>query len=248
MKKPTVAILDGDIIAYRAAFWADAEGIDELPSRIETDLKAWTPEGVERMIVSMSCPREHNFRRDFWKEYKQHREGTKSPDCMEYAIDLIWDKSQSNYCIDRLEADDLIGIMVSSGKAIGVTVDKDLRQVPGWHWNPDKEPEPTFVSKEDADRFFYQQWMTGDSTDNVWGLWKVGPAKATKILDSTPRDQWSQTIRDLYNQEDWERRPEEKRPNMTKEEFALAQARCVRILRQGDYNKRTKKINLWVPE
>jgi hypothetical protein len=156
-------------------------------------------------------------------------------------------QSTSTRCVDRLEADDLIGMMVSSGKAIGITVDKDLRQVPGWHWNPDKETEPVLVSQEDADKFFYQQWMTGDSTDNIWGLWKVGPAKAKKVLDSNPREEWEQVILKMYEEEDWDKRPENKRPTLDRTEFALSQARCVRILRDGDYNKETKEISLWTP-
>ena len=42
MTMPTIAILDGDIIAYRAAFWAESEGIEDIPDRIRKDLKNWT--------------------------------------------------------------------------------------------------------------------------------------------------------------------------------------------------------------
>ena len=138
-------------------------------------------------------------------------------------------------------------MMVSSGKAIGVTIDKDLRQVPGWHLNPDKEDDAILISKEDGDKFFYEQWMTGDSTDNIFGLWKIGPAKAKKLLDSTDKEDWDQVIMKQFNDEDWDKRPDLKKPDMSKEEFALAQARCVRILRAGDYNKKTKAIKLWSP-
>jgi hypothetical protein len=34
---------------------------------------------------------------------------------------------------------------------------------------------------------------------------------------------------------------------MYRKDFALAQARCVRILRDGDYNKDNNTINLWCP-
>jgi hypothetical protein len=53
---------------------------------------------------------------------------------------------------------------------------------------------------------------------------------------------------ELYASENWDKRPEDKIPEeMTREEFALSQARCVRILRNGDYNKETKQITLWSP-
>jgi 5'-3' exonuclease len=248
MNKPTEAILDGDIIAYRAAFWADQEGIDYLPERISKDIANWTPQNMEQVYIAMSCPRETNYRRSFWPNYKKHREDFKPPDSMKYAIECIYNSNITVRCVNRLEADDLIGMLVSDGRCIGVTVDKDLRQIPGWHWNPDKETDPILVSQEDADRFFYQQWITGDTTDNIWGLWKFGPAKAKKILDSHPRETWDTAIMELYASENWDKRPEDKVPEeMTREEFALSQARCVRILRNGDYNKETKQITLWSP-
>jgi DNA polymerase-1 len=248
MNKPTEAILDGDIIAYRAAFWAESEGVDELPSRIEQDIKNWTPQGVDNVYIAMSCPRSKNFRRMFWPKYKEHREDQQTPDCMAYAIECIYNTNTTSRCVDRLEADDLIGMLVSEGRCIGVTIDKDLRQIPGWHWNPDKEPEPTLINEEEADRYFYQQWITGDTTDNIWGLWKHGPAKAKKILENNPKETWDSIIMELYNNEDWGKRPDNRIPDgMTKEEFALSQARCVRILRNGDFNKETREITLWGP-
>jgi len=247
MKTPTTAILDGDIIVYRAAYWADAEGIDDLPQRIKRDVRNWTPDGVDKVIIAMSCPREENYRRDFWTPYKAHRDDLKRPDSMGYAIECIYDTDHPARCVDRLEADDLIGMMVSSGRAIGVTVDKDLRQVPGWHWNPDKEDSPIEIVQKDADHFFYQQWMTGDSTDNIWGLWRIGPKKADKFLEFVDDDERDQTIMDLYETEDWDKRPDTKIPDVSREEFALAQARCVRILRDGDYDKKTGEIKLWCP-
>ena len=248
MKKPKEAIIDGDIIVYRAAFWADSEGVEELPTRIAQDIKNWTPEGVDTVYIAMSCPRSNNFRRMFWPEYKKHREDFKSPDCMSIALETVYSTGVQTRCVDHLEADDLIGMLVSSGRAIGVTVDKDLRQIPGWHWNPDKELEPLLVSGEEADKYFYQQWMTGDTTDNIWGLWKVGPAKAKKLLDSKPPEVWDQVIMTMYEDEDWAKRPENKRPlDMYRKEFALSQARCVRILRDGDYDKETNTITLWSP-
>jgi len=244
---PTTAIIDGDIIAYRSAFWADSEGVEDLQNRINKDIESWTPQGCTDIIIAMSCPREKNYRRDFWPLYKQHREGRDSPESMPYAIESIYNVGVSVRCVNQLEADDLIGMLVSSGQAIGITVDKDLRQVPGWHWNPDKELEPTVITPEDADSFFYRQWMTGDSTDNIWGLWKVGPAKAKKLLENNPKEDWDSLILDMYLNEDWDRRPPEKVPELSKMEFALAQARCVRILRDGDYNKETCEVNLWSP-
>ena len=67
MKKPKIAIIDADILVYRAAFWADAEGIDELPSRLKHDIKQWTPRGCQP-VLALSCPRSQNFRRRLWPD------------------------------------------------------------------------------------------------------------------------------------------------------------------------------------
>lgn len=248
IQRPTKAILDGDILAYRAAFWADTEGVDYLRERLEEDLRRWTPDGVDEVVVALSCPRKENFRRDFWPLYKEHRSDKPSPESLPHALDILRSLSNPFSYEDRLEADDLIGIMASSGEVIGVTIDKDLLQVPGWMWNPDKETEPTLITEEKADLAFYKQWMMGDTTDNVWGLWKVGEAKALKILMGTPRDKWDYHINFMYSVEDWDRRPDNRRPSMSKTEFCLSQARCVRILRNKDYNKKTQQVSLWQPQ
>ena len=44
-----------------------------------------------------------------------------------------------------------------------------------------------------------------------------------------------------------ETRPENKQVDMDPEEFALAMARCIRILRNGEYDKEKEEIILWNP-
>lgn len=239
-KRPDTAILDGDILCYRAAFWADQEGIDELPVRIDHDIKAWTPMGVKKVFIAMSCPRAKNYRRDFWESYKAHRDARKqTPDCMEYAIELIHENEIIE--VDRLEADDLMGMGASSGKSIAVTIDKDLRSVPGWHWNPDKEQTPVMVDEYTADLNFHKQWITGDTTDNIPGIWKWGPAKAEKWLKYIHPRNWSAAVLAAYDQ------AKDANGNKYNYDYCLAMARCVRILRDGEYNKKTNTINLYSP-
>lgn len=244
MEYPNLAALDGDILAYRAAHWADVEGIDELEDRLNHDIREWTPEGISNVVVCFSCPRNKNYRRDFWPEYKAHRDKLHTPDALDYALEIVYSSDSSVRCVDRLEADDLMGMISSSETGVSVTIDKDLRSVPGWHWNPDKEEKPVYVSEEEADRFFYTQWMTGDSTDNIPGLWRVGPKKAEKLLSNTERCDWDASILNMYKEE---KRPENKQVDMDPEAFALAMARCVRILRKDEYDKDKGDIILWNP-
>ena len=231
MEQPKIAILDGDILAYRAAYSADTEGIDYLQDRLIHDINEWTPMGC-KPVVALSCRRSENFRRDFWGKYKAHRDGRPDPDCLNYALEMLPDISTVKK-MDRLEADDIMGIGASSGSAIAVTIDKDLKGVPGWLWNPDKDAKPYLNLAEDADKFFARQIITGDTTDGIPGLPKKGDKFFEKDILFFDREDWFQEIWWAYEEMGYDY------------EYFLSQARCVRILRIEDYNPDTKEILLW---
>jgi DNA polymerase-1 len=67
-----------------------------------------------------------------------------------------------------------------------VSGDKDLKQIPGWLYNPQKD---TFEMRtlRDADLFFWYQMCVGDSVDNVAGLKGMGPKKTEGLLESCSR-------------------------------------------------------------
>jgi len=227
---PDVAILDGDIIAYRAAFWADMEGQEWLEERLMDDIARWNPRD-KPPIIALSCRREDNFRRRFLPEYKEHRAGAPRPDCLGQAVEFLMELGAVTE--PHLEADDIMGQYKSSLRAICVTIDKDLAQVPGYSWLPptDTKPAAEEISYTDiatADRFFYRQWITGDSTDNIGGLWKMGPKKADALLDSTHPRNHAALVLSLY----------EKRKDRTGSAYciedAVKMAKAVRILRDGE--------------
>ena len=62
-----------------------------------------------------------------------------------------------------------------------VSIDKDLLQLPGRHYNFVKDLF-TNVSEEQGLRTFYLQLLTGDRSDNIPGLSGVGPKTAEKLL------------------------------------------------------------------
>ena len=75
------------------------------------------------------------------------------------------------------EADDALSIAACTlGHGIA-TIDKDLDGCPGWHYNWAKE-NIYYVTEVEANRFFYTQMLTGDSTDNIPGLFKRTGKKA----------------------------------------------------------------------
>lgn len=97
------------------------------------------------------------------------------------------------------EADDLIGIAsTASPDAIVCSIDKDLLQLPGKHYNFVTKEEQT-VSPKQAVLNFYQQVLSGDPVDNVPGIDGIGPVKARKVLEGAknPRECWMRTL-DAY--------------------------------------------------
>ncbi len=105
---------------------------------------------------------------------------------------------------EGIEADDLMAIEQSKRplETIICTRDKDLRQVPGWHygWELGNQPQfgPMLVDEFGAielsedrkkikgygSKFFYSQCLTGDIVDSIPGLGKCGPVRAFEILES----------------------------------------------------------------
>lgn len=92
---------------------------------------------------------------------------------------------------DGIEADDTVSILqwqAEQGDSIICTIDKDLLNVPGHHYNYMKK-EARFVSYKDAMLRFYRQILTGDRTDDIPGCKKIGPVAAEKILPKWASEQ-----------------------------------------------------------
>ena len=95
-----------------------------------------------------------------------------------------WDFVQACKC----EADDVLsgidGVLESPVcEYVYCSPDKDLKQLPGYHFDYKKmDNEVEFVSFEKAMDNYLTQLLTGDDTDNVKGLFGVGPVKAAKLL------------------------------------------------------------------
>ena len=241
MDMPKTAIMDGDMIAYRAS--VVAQSLDEVRFSVTTIAQNWRPPGVNKIYVAMSCSRTDNYRRDFWPDYKAHREDPPEDqaDRLRLAKEILEDLYDCKW-VARTEADDLMGVLASGGQAIAVTLDKDLLSTPGWHYRPEfsywggadengirlqktKPAQLRRVSLWEADFNFHSQWLRGDMTDGFAGLKGVGPKKAEKILLSTPSQNWTEAVLAEY----------EKRGHDL--EYALAMAHCARILRWGDWER-----------
>jgi DNA polymerase-1 len=247
----TVALIDGDIVAYRAAIadqrgynWGDGvtSAVVDNQSAAEAALQtidAWAAiAGSKKPIVCFSV--RHNFRKLVLPTYKANRSPSK-PLAYVYTVNAVRDRFECRE-VDGLEADDLLGILATTDKyrdAVILTLDKDLRTVPGRHLNSLKEDEPVTVTPEQATRKWLMQALHGDPTDGYGGIHRVGPAKAATILD-TPSP-----TNDLARL--WSRVVGAYRKAGQTEATALTMTRVARILQRSDYDKDTKEILLWHP-
>lgn len=250
MKKVTL-LLDADIIAYKFAATAEETiefdkgtklkliAKDEL---IVDGIKSYINDLVSKLkathfIVCLSCPSSENFRLGIYPEYKANRKNLVRPERLAYCREWLMNAYEKNvYMRPTLEADDVMGILATakivSGKKIIVSEDKDLKQIPGWLYNPRKDEAPRLVSKEEGDYYFYTQILTGDPTDGYCGLPGIGAVKAEKILQEADGKYWEAIVKAYESK------------GLT-EEDALVQARVARICRAGDYDFKNKKVKLW---
>jgi len=132
-----------------------------------------------------------NFRDTLVTDYKANRVASHKPhwhkEIREYLI-----KTYSAVVCDGVEADDQLGIdqtvdyLAHGGDALDCdsvicTIDKDLKMISGWNYNWNKG-ELIWVNYKDGLKWFFTQWLTGDTADNIAGLKGVGEKTAEKLL------------------------------------------------------------------
>lgn len=208
-----------------------------------------------------------NFRKDIVDPgYKANRKGKPKPIGYMVLKQQLLEEGGA-WLHSMIEADDMIGILATMPELMdeGVVIasgDKDLMQLPGKHiWfrsGKDEEPEDGLCidsddnwtiktnNTEHAQRFTYQQYLTGDATDGVPGCPGVGAVNAKRIVDgfdlNDPVGCWEEIVR-TYE----EAQRKKKLDLYNAREYATQQARLVRILRNGEYDFTTHKVQLWNP-
>lgn len=205
------ALVDADIICYEFGNMKDLDDGELLPWEI---VRKFVDERIDNILEGSGATSasyyltdsKSNFRNEVATilPYKGHRPSDKPPywsDIRQHLID--------NYdaeVIYGMEADDKCGIEQTKGymrvsrpeydnpydcpdnyTTIICSRDKDLKMIPGWHYSwecGNQKEKKWFVNEQDGIRFFYKQLLTGDATDNILGLYRVGDkAACVKQLD-----------------------------------------------------------------
>lgn len=208
----THALIDGDVLVYACGFASDAAAKRRMMSERGLDDEGYkaviADEGApreplrnalhgvnekinavmnavdaKRRTIFISHP--VNYREQLYPPYKTNRDVTHKP---------LWYREIKDYLLDKGalfseegdEADDALGIaQMNSKNTIICTNDKDLDMIPGLHynWSPSKIDKGVYsVDEIEGLRHFYTQLITGDSTDNIPGLYKHMGRKAMPAL------------------------------------------------------------------
>ena len=182
-------LIDGDIIAYRAAFATQDFLPKDAEEKVDALMKYVLDETIELPFPSKWEYQTYltgstNFRFDIAKSYpyKGNRKANDKPKYLKSARDYMVDKYSAVISVEE-EADDLIGIGAAElgYNCVVASIDKDMLQLPCWHFNFVKG-EWSKVNQWSGDLFFYTQVLTGDAADNIKGLKGIGPKKAEKLL------------------------------------------------------------------
>jgi len=201
------------------------------------DIRAFDPS----LPITLCFSSARSFRYGIWPEYKSNRKSEQKvpgwPDLVaavkRLAISSEWDV----VTLENVEADDALGILAGPDDFMA-SVDKDLLTVPGKHL---RNGELVVQSEAEADFCFFFQSLIGDRSDHYPGCSGIGEKKAEALLASAPLgyiepgfSMWAAVLQAFL------------KAGKT-EEYALAQARCARILRPGEYDFKTQTPRLWTP-
>lgn len=177
-------LIDADILVYRIAFGCQDDEVDYAYKNMDNliaDILVGV--GADATPFKLFLTGDGNFRKEVAtiQPYKGTRSSEK-PTHYQALRDYLVDHWGAEV-ITGMEADDALAIHGTQMKdeCVIVSVDKDLLQVAGWHYNFNKK-QMIYVSDFEGTYNLYHQMLTGDRVDNIRGVMGIGQVKATKLL------------------------------------------------------------------
>lgn len=275
-RRPHVALLDADILAYQVASqcekrvrWSPDEPVDVIQTHDEAHafreadrlVSEWT-EGAccREPVICLSCPTDEGFRfRKVSATYKGNRSDVVKPLLLQTVKDYL-EARYPSFRRPELEADDIMGILAAGtvqlpvdpaipSPRVIVSADKDMQTIPGLLWNPSKDAPGVVrrISPEAAMAFWFYQALAGDATDYYPGCRRVGDVRAAKIIMEVWDDCTPWADQKALERAFWARVVQTYLDAGSDEATALQQARLARILRAEDYDFTRKEPRLWTP-
>ena len=216
LKTGKICLFDADYIKYIATYMVDKNqkdlnGIRNFDEEKEVIyfLKNWIWNHVfskieDKIIFCFSGKSDITFRNhvSFTKKYKGKRnreplypnEHLDQYEVVRYIMDT--------YIVlffDTMEADDVICFLQDADTYIW-SKDKDLKQIPGFHYDFQTNKIYELTVKDAAFNLCYQL-ICGDTTDNIPGIPNFGDVKAKKFLLEYEAGQWLMRVLELYQKQ-----------------------------------------------
>jgi len=217
-KDRVVALIDGDIIAVRAAAVNDGGDPDDIAGTIHHLVRDWT-EKAHADTCKVFVSEGKSFRYDAYPDYKSNRKDKPKPAGTDWAKEYMLDQWKQEVSNPKYEADDRMGLYATEEDdevRIIVSTDKDMRQVPAWQVSPDHHRFPWKPTMPECNRMRAMQTLCGDSVDGYPGIKGFGPAafeKAEEAMLGTLLNKdhwyfWLEMIEDLYTEKDLDHLPQ----------------------------------------
>lgn len=194
------ALIDGDIVVYRGAAsatedeqWIAQARADQMIQDILADTGATS--------YSVYLTGSGNFRREIAPSYKANRPDER-PTHWQAVREFLVTQHKAIIC-NGYEADDEMGIQQDKegGTTVICSIDKDLLQIPGKHYNFVKKVFQEVTSDQGL-KFLYMQSLIGDRSDNIIGVAGIGPVKAERALEELLPEEWYDKCRELYSDDE----------------------------------------------
>ncbi|GHA10195.1 DNA polymerase I [Arenicella chitinivorans] len=204
MKQPELILIDGSSYLYRAFYVPQLKRMQTTSGQptgavfgIINMIKSLMSEYPESHIVAVFDAKGKNFRHDLYEDYKANR--PPMPDELRSQIDFVHRGIKAMglplVAITGVEADDVIGTYAKQASEKGKTVlvasgDKDLAQIVNDRVNLIDTMKKVIMDVDGVvekfgvrpDQIIDFLTLTGDTSDNIPGVPKVGPKTAVKWL------------------------------------------------------------------
>ena len=219
--------------------------IAQLDSEVESIKEALEADRVVLTLSDYTDP----WRKKIMPTYKSNRKDVRKPVVYRPLREYAHEKFET-FQRPGLEGDDCLGILLTNplvitGEKIVVSVDKDMKTLPGLHVNLTKARDqgqwtPYSVSEPEADYHHMTQAVMGDTTDGYPGCPGIGKVSAAKLLEPYVEDGFDKAAA-------WQAIVAAYAKKGLSEDVALQNARVARICRHEDYNYKEKTVRLWNP-
>ena len=197
-------LIDADILCYRIGFAYENETNDRLVRwQVDRTINGICDTlGVTDHQCYLTSTDKTNFRYAVDSTYKSNRTAPR-PKWFGVIREHLINDYQAEV-VSGMEADDAIGIEATKRKnnkdLFISSIDKDLLQIPGEHYNFVSRSHFT-VSVEEGNEHLGRQLLVGDITDSIKSLRGIGPVKAERILSgATSRKDILRRVEESFKQ------------------------------------------------